>query len=147
LRVDKIVYAALEATLDAYRRGTATAEVPVLRMLSMTKTEIAERAEGLVAALRTRLATGSKSEISDLKFEITDGVSAIGGGAAPNVTLETKLIALSHPNMSASRLEFSLRNARTPIITRIVDDRVMIDLRTVSATDEAELVEMLVART
>ncbi len=129
LRVDKTVYAALEATLDSYRRE-AYDEIPVLRMLSMTKDAIAERAERFVA--------GSQSP--DLSFEIINGHSAIGGGAAPNVQLETRLVAVTHPAMSASKLEFALRTNKMPIITRIVDDRVVIDLRTVDPHDEAELI-------
>lgn len=146
LRVDKIAYAALEATLDAYRRGTEADDVPVLRMMSMKKTDIEKRASALVESFRKQSSETirSGSEISDLKFEIVDGVSAIGGGAAPNVTLETALIAVSHERLSATRLEFALRRSRTPIITRIVDDRVMIDLRTVPPEAEIELLAALI---
>jgi L-seryl-tRNA(Ser) seleniumtransferase len=145
LRVDKLTYAALDATLDAYRRDAAIAEIPVLRMLSFGKAEIEERAVSLIDAFRAKFSTGGhKSEIADLKFELSDGFSAIGGGAAPAVSLETKLIALSHKSLSASRIEKLLRNAETPVITRIVDDRVMIDLRTVSEREESELLEILI---
>ncbi|MEQ1603518.1 MAG: L-seryl-tRNA(Sec) selenium transferase [Pyrinomonadaceae bacterium] len=143
LRVDKLTYAALEATLEAYRRGTEADEVPVLRMLSMTKKQVRERAERLIELIIASTANPG-SEISDLKFEIVDGVSAVGGGAAPNVVLETALIAVSHARLSASRIEFALRNARKPIITRIVDDRVMIDLRTVGEGEEVEIVDALI---
>lgn len=136
LRVDKLTYAALEATIEAYRRGTETEEIPVLRMLAMSKDQIRERAEKLIASIQSL-----RSPISDLKFEIVDGVSAVGGGAAPNVVLETALIAVSHARLSASRIEFALRNAKTPVITRIVDDRVIIDLRTVSEDDESEILK------
>lgn len=136
LRVDKLTYAALEATLEAYRRGTQTQEIPVLRMLAMSKDQVRERAEKLIASIQNL-----RSQILDLKFEIVDGVSAVGGGAAPNVVLETALIAVSHMNLSASRIEFALRNAKTPVITRIVDDKVMIDLRTVSEEDESEILK------
>ncbi|HQZ96109.1 MAG TPA: L-seryl-tRNA(Sec) selenium transferase [Pyrinomonadaceae bacterium] len=147
LRVDKLTYAALEATLEVYRRGSEADDVPVLRMLSMTKAEIRERAERFVnsAVAASEDPRDSASQISDLKFEIVDGVSAVGGGAAPNVTPETALIAVSHTHLSASRLEFALRNAPTPIITRIVDDRVMIDLRTVGEGEEAELAAALLS--
>ncbi len=131
LRVGKTVYAALESTLDVYRRS-AYDEIPVLRMLRMTKEEIGERAERFVAG----------SQISDLRFEIIDGHSAIGGGAAPNVQLETRLIAVSHAEMSASKLEFKLRQNDVPIIARIVEDQVVIDLRTVGEEDEAALTKI-----
>ncbi len=135
LRVDKHTYAALEATLEAYRRGTEFDEIPVLRMIAISKEQIRERAERFIGSILA----GS----ADLRLEIVDGVSAIGGGAAPNVVLETALIAVSHARKSASQLELTLRNAATPIITRISDDRVMIDLRTVSEVEEAELIESL----
>lgn len=136
MRVDKLTYAALEATLEAYRRGTEIEEIPVLRMLDMRKDQVRKRAENLIGSLQHL-----RSQISDLKCEIVDGVSAVGGGAAPNVVLETALIAVSHAKLSASRIEFALRNAKTPVIARVVDDKVMIDLRTVSEDDEAEILK------
>ena len=134
LRVDKLAYAALEATLSSYRRDAALAEIPVLRMLSANKEEIAERLTRLTAQL---------SEISDLKFEIIDGVSAIGGGSAPAVQLQTKLLAVSYKGVSADGLETRLRDSNPPVIARIVDDRVVIDLRTVAESDEDELIASL----
>ena len=134
LRVDKIAYAALEATLLSYRRNAAAVEIPVLRMLAMSKDEITGRVERLADQL---------SQISDLKFEIIDGVSAIGGGAAPAVGLETKLLALTHEGISADGIEKLLRNSDPQVIARIVDDRVVIDLRTVAANEEAELIEAI----
>ena len=136
LRVDKLAYAALEATLASYRRDTAASEVPVLRMLSMTPEEIGRRASQFIELLSDKI-----GENGDLKFEVVDGESAIGGGAAPATHLETKLIALSHKKMSAPRLELALRQADPPVIARIVDGRVMIDLRTVSETDQSQLLD------
>jgi L-seryl-tRNA(Ser) seleniumtransferase len=138
LRVDKMVLSALEATLGAYRRETAVDEIPVLKMLARSKDEIAARLQRVVKEL------GRKgSEITDLKFEIIDGISAIGGGAAPTARLETKLLALTHKTLSASRLEHLLRNSDPPVIARIVGNRVLIDLRTVPENDERELLEIL----
>lgn len=132
LRVDKLAYAALEATLDAYRRGLAVSETPVLRMLSLTKSQIAERAKRFVENID-----------GDLLCELIDGESAIGGGSAPAVRLETTLIGLRHRKMSVSKLEKALRVASPPVIARISDDRLVIDLRTVSETEEVELLEIL----
>lgn len=134
LRVDKIAYAALEATLESYRRNAATREIPVLRMLARTEQEIAARSINFVKRV---------SENCNLKFEIIDGSSAIGGGAAPAVELKTKLIALTHSNLSVSRLEQLLRVSDPPVIARIADDRVVIDLRTVGESDEPRLLEIL----
>jgi L-seryl-tRNA(Ser) seleniumtransferase len=141
LRVDKLAYAALEATLDAYRRE-AYDEIPVLRMLAATAEGLAHRAEAFVAMCQK---TAAGPQISDLRFEIIDGFSAIGGGAAPHVSLPTKLIAVSHESLSASRLEYQLRMSETPVIARIVDDHVVIDLRTVAEGDEAKIVTSLLA--
>ncbi len=138
LRVDKLAYAALEATLEAYRQGDATSEILVLKMLSMSKDEIAKRVEHFAKQLSDKL-----GENSNLKFEISDGLSAVGGGAAPNAELQTKLLALSHQKTKALRLEQQLRKADTPVIARIVDDKVMIDLRTVSDLEQVELLETI----
>lgn len=140
LRVDKITYAALEATLEIHRRGDAVTEIPTLRTLSMTKEQIAERVEQFAKKLNENIGDGG-----DLKFEIIDGDSATGGGAAPDARLETKLIALTHKTLTAVRIEHALRFAATPVVTRIVDDRVLIDLRTVSQAEEDELIGSVVA--
>ena len=134
LRLDKLAYAALEATLDAYRRDAASNEIPVQKMLSLTGDEIGLRASVFLDKL---------GKNKNLKFEITDGISAVGGGAAPGAQLHTKLIAVTHRNMTAPRLELALRQARPPVITRIVDDKVLIDLRTVAQDEEAELLAIL----
>ncbi len=134
LRADKLTYAALESTLQSYRRGAAKQEVPVLRMLTAPPAEIRRRARALVRQINTR------SEISNLRFEILDGVSATGGGAAPGVELETALIAVTHAKRSVVKLEHELRMSVPPVIARIVDDKVMIDLRTVSIDEEETLV-------
>jgi L-seryl-tRNA(Ser) seleniumtransferase len=140
LRVDKLTYAALEATLEIHRRGDAFSEIPTLQMLSMSKEQIAGRAAKFVEKLGHKL--GQKS---DLKFEVIDGDSAAGGGAAPDARLETKLIALTHKTLSAVRIEHALRLAETPVITRIVDGRVLIDLRTVAEAEEDSLLNTLAA--
>jgi L-seryl-tRNA(Ser) seleniumtransferase len=131
LRADKLAYAVLEATLAAYRRETALKDIPVLKMLSMTTEEIGERAKNLA----------SKLEGGDLNIEIIHGYSAIGGGAAPAVQPDTVLIALEKPGLSADELEEKLRASDPPVIARIENDRVVLDLRTVS--EEEELLEIL----
>jgi L-seryl-tRNA(Ser) seleniumtransferase len=133
LRTDKLTYAALEATLSSYARGTAKIEVPVVMMLSATRAQIKRRANVLVRQIK------SSSGFTDLRLEILNGVSATGGGAAPGVELETALIAISHQTKSAAKLERELRLADPAVIARIVDDRVVIDLRTVSTREEDDL--------
>lgn len=132
LRVDKLAYAALEATLESYRRGTAIADTPVLKMLGMTKDEVGMRTAKFVEALG-----------SNLRFEITDGQSAVGGGAAPLVQPETVLLALSHETLSANEIGAMLRKATPPVIARIEDNKVLLDLRTVCEDEETELLKIL----
>lgn len=138
LRVDKLAIAALEATLDSYRRDAASSEVPVLQMLSMSKEVIEARARDLVERL-----DAAKPKGSGLVAQLEDGVSAIGGGAAPAAELATKLIAIKHQTLSAARLEQLLRMSDPGVITRIADGRVMIDLRTVSLNDEPALLTLI----
>ncbi|HVE60148.1 MAG TPA: L-seryl-tRNA(Sec) selenium transferase [Pyrinomonadaceae bacterium] len=138
LRVDKLIYAALEASFEAFRRENFLQEIPVLRMLSATNAEIMTRTAAFADKLRESL-----GENSALKFEITEGNSVIGGGSAPDVQPATTLLALTHRKLSVSKLEEKLRASKPPVITRILDDKVLIDLRTVSETEEAELLEIL----
>ncbi len=138
LRVDKLIYAALEATLESFRRDAALQEIPVLKMLSMTNAEIKERTSRFAEKLREKL-----GESSDLQFEITEGNSVVGGGSAPMVQPVTTLLALKHKEISAANLEQNLRLSNPPVITRILEDKVLIDLRTVSETEEIELLKIL----
>ncbi|HEY0426476.1 MAG TPA: L-seryl-tRNA(Sec) selenium transferase [Pyrinomonadaceae bacterium] len=138
LRVDKLIYAALEATLEAYRKETVLQEIPVLKMLSQTSAELKTRAWQLARRLREKL-----GENHDLRFEVIEGNSVIGGGSAPTVQPPTTLLAFRHAQISVSRLEQSLRFSRPPVIARILEDKVLIDLRTVSESEESELLEIL----
>ncbi len=136
LRVDKLAYAALEATLGCFARETHFKEIPVLQMLSMTADEIAERT-GKFAETLTARSNGS------LRVETLVGASVVGGGSAPGVQPETCNLALTHSDMSVVELEKALRDSDPPVIARIMQDRVLIDLRTVSIIEERELLEIL----
>ena len=135
LRVDKLIYAALEATLEAYRQETFLQEIPVLRMISMSNDELKRRTSKFARKLR-----GNQS----LQIEIIEGNSVIGGGSAPMTQPVTTILAVQRKDMSATELEKSLRLANPPIISRIVEDKVLLDLRTVSKKEEAELLNVLV---
>lgn len=137
LRADKLAYAALEATLESYVRETAESDVPVLRMISAEVEEVEERAHRVASVVRAAMA-------GEILLEITEGASAIGGGAAPDTSLPTKLISVNHPKLSAQRVEAMLRRSERPVIARIEDDRVVLDMRTVSPADEPELIAALV---
>lgn len=116
LRSDKIRLAALEATLVSHQKGLADAEVPVIQMLSLTAAEVEQRA---------------KSVIEGLKFELIAGESTLGGGAGPTSKVPTTLIAITHPEKSAQEIEHQLRTSTPPIISRISEGKVLLDLRTV----------------
>jgi len=133
LRVDKLTYAALEATLLSYVKGDYDT-VPVLRMLRLPKEEIARRAEKIVIAVQS---TARKS--GSLGIELADGESVIGGGAAPSAVLPTRLIALTHAKLSADELNDQLRAATPPVIARVDEGRVLLDLRTVFPEQDANL--------
>src|SRR5207249_9356675 len=96
LRVDKMTYAALEATLVEYAAGRARETVPVQRMLALTADDIRPRAQALASAL---------SAIPTWRATLTDGVSAVGGGSAPGVELPTCLVAIAKSGMSPDDVE------------------------------------------
>ena len=120
LRVDKLTYAALEATLLAYVKRDHDA-IPTLRMMRLTKEEIGRRAEEVAAHVRS----------SRIDVEVIDGESVIGGGAAPSSVLPTRLLAVTRTDYSADELAARLRASDPPIVARVEDGRVLLDLRTV----------------
>jgi L-seryl-tRNA(Ser) seleniumtransferase len=132
LRVDKLIYAALEATLLAYVQHDHDA-IPTLRMMRLTKEAIGERAEALAARIAT----------PKLRIEIVDGESLLGGGAAPSSILPTRLLALACEGLSADELAARLRNSDPPIIARVDEGRVLLDLRTVFPEQEAAVATVL----
>jgi L-seryl-tRNA(Ser) seleniumtransferase len=135
LRADKFRIAALEATLDAYARGAAANEIPTHKLILSSRDEIKTRAERFVANLRQKMLPAA------VHLEVHEGESAIGGGAAPTSRLATALISLKHENLSASQIEEALRHFQPPVVARIEDDRVLLDLRTVLPADEPELAD------
>ncbi len=137
LRVDKLTIAALEMTLLAYRRG-ALDEIPALRMIRMNAAEIERRARALAERAGTSLPNGAV-------IEIVEGKSVIGGGSTPDQALPTWLIAVTSPRRSAEEIEARLREpaAGAPVIARIENDRLVLDLRTVFDDEEAALADAL----
>src|SRR5262249_16594433 len=118
LRVDKMTYAALEATLAEYASGRAAGTVPVQRMIRISPEEMRVPADALAAAL---------SRGTGWRAEVIAGASAIGGGSAPGVELPTWLVAVARDGVTADALEDRLRRTRPPIIARIENDRLVLD--------------------
>ncbi len=134
LRVDKLILAALEATLMAYVKSDHDS-LPLLRMMRLSKADIGRRAEALAV----------KINAADMHAELIDGESLIGGGAAPSSMLPTKLVAIRSKSATADQLMKQLRESDPPIIARIGDGQVLLDLRTVSVDDEASILKALSA--
>jgi len=130
LRVDKFTYAALEHTLRLLLLERFE-EIPTLRMIRLPASAIRLRAERLMAA------------VPGLAAELKPGISIIGGGSTPQQSIPTYLIALS--SQKAADLERALRLNSPPVISRIEDDRVVLDLRTVEPAEEPELERTLQA--
>jgi L-seryl-tRNA(Ser) seleniumtransferase len=133
LRVDKLTYAALEATLWEYVRQNHDA-IPFVHMLRAPADEVRKRAEALCERLRAA---------RRLRAEIVNGESLIGGGSAPTSTLPTFLVAIAVEALSADELAARLRANSTPVIVRVEEGRVLLDLRTVLNDEEAEVLRAL----
>ena len=128
LRVDKLIYAALQGTLMEYLRQNHDA-IPFVRMLRTPAEEIRNRAQRLLEQI---------GPASHLKTEIVQGESLVGGGSAPTSTLPTFLIAVTAQSLSADQLAERLRLGTPAIVARVEEGRVLLDLRTVFE-DEDEL--------
>ena len=134
LRVDKLTYAALEATLLAYVKHDHDA-IPALRMMHLSKDEIGQRAEAVRSNVRS----------SQLTVEIIDGESVIGGGAAPSAVLPTRLLAVTCEGLSADEISARLRASEPPVIARVEEGRVLLDLRTVFPEQDEKVIAALQA--
>jgi L-seryl-tRNA(Ser) seleniumtransferase len=138
LRVDKLTIAALEATLRAYLRA-AWNEIPALRMMHLSAEEIAGRTQAFREALATQ------ATALDAELEMSEGRSLVGGGSTPAQSLPTHVLRIASARHSASQLEERLRLPAdgSPVIARIEDERLILDLRTVFPEQEAALRQSL----
>jgi L-seryl-tRNA(Ser) seleniumtransferase len=134
LRVDKLTYAALEGTLMEYIRQNHDA-IPFARMMRLPAPEIRARGE----AMEKQLSGGAH-----LKTTIIPGESLVGGGSAPTSSLPTFLLAITAESLSADELATRLRHNTPPIVARVEEGRVLLDLRTVlSSAEDAQIVRAL----
>jgi L-seryl-tRNA(Ser) seleniumtransferase len=134
LRVDKLTYAALEATLGEYAAGRASRTIPILQMVLATPDAIRARA--------VRVAEGAR-EGGVLDADVLPGQSAVGGGTTPGLELPTWAVALRHPAKNADWLDGWLRRQEIPIVGRIENDRLLLDLRTVLPAEDGLLAATL----
>ncbi|PYO36019.1 MAG: L-seryl-tRNA(Sec) selenium transferase, partial [Candidatus Rokuibacteriota bacterium] len=138
LRIDKFTIAALEATLYAYEAGNALETIPALRMLTEPMPAIRRRARGLLRRLgaETRRALGA---------QVIETRSQVGGGALPTVELPTAALALGTSAHPARELDEALRAGRPPALGRLVDDRLLLDCRTILVAEVPALAQRLIS--
>ena len=137
LRVDKMTLAALEETLRIYLEGSSK-EVPLWAMTAASGEELEGRANALVSTLEAEVGDAAKIEA------VTHG-SLAGGGSVPGAELGSWAVAIAHATHSAAEVERSLRFGQPPVIARVEDDRVLIDLRTVPPSQDGVLGDAVTA--
>lgn len=129
LRPDKLTLSGLEATLRLYLdEPQAIAEIPTVRMLSRPVAELDRQARGLARSLRRLL--GGRVQI-----RVVSSIGRVGGGALPQVSLPSRALTLAVPPLSPQQLEARLRQAQPPVIARIEQDTLLLDLRTLLPDD------------
>ena len=133
LRVDKLTYAALEATLLAYLREDFDV-IPTLQMMRLPASDIKHRANSMAE----QLSSGRQFAV-----DVIAGESLIGGGTAPSATLLTHLLSITSRRFSPPELQKQLRQHDPPVIVRIEEDKIRIDLRTVPPADDTIIVNAL----
>ena len=129
LRPDKMTIAALAATLSLYRDGRS-AEVPTIAALAMSCDELAARAQRLCAALDA--ATADEAIV----IEPIECRSTVGGGTMPTSSIPSFGIAIAARGRTADQIAAALRGVGTAVTSRIENDRVVIDLRTITVAEE-----------
>jgi L-seryl-tRNA(Ser) seleniumtransferase len=133
-RVDKLTLAALEATLILYLQpDRARTRIPVLRMLTAD----------LAALQRRALSLAEQLEQQAIAAEAVESASLVGGGAYPDVELPSAAVLVADAE-SAVRLEQRLRSGKPPVITRMLHERVALDLRTIDPAEEGKLIRCIV---
>ncbi len=135
LRADKLRMAALEATLEAYGRAEQN---PTQQMIAATSDQIGARAQEFINRIKERIPT-------TINLKTIPGESAVGGGSAPTSPLPTTLICVNDSERTANQIEAALRNSRPPVLVRILQNQVVLDLRTVAIDEEAALEQAVLA--
>jgi len=136
MRIDKLTIAALEATLRLYLdEEEAVSLIPVWRMITAGPKSLRERAEQMTGRLAELFGTGNVA--------VVEGVSRVGGGALPEAELPAYPVAIDLQDgpVSAKELAARLRLGEPPVILRLQQDKLLIDLRTVDREREEELVQ------
>lgn len=135
LRVDKFTLAALEATLKQHLFDEA-GDIPAIRDITKSEREIKTRTENFEGKLQTNTTL--------YETEIIQGTSQVGGGTMPAVKLPTYILSIASKSFSVNEFDEQLRSYAFPIITRIKADRILMDFRTVTASEEVIILEALI---
>lgn len=137
LRVDKLTLAGLEATLKLYLDPVkAVKNIPTLSMILVPLSELQDKAERLKKKIKEK--TGELFEVS-----VEEDISKVGGGALPLEELPTRVIALTSKKFSCEELEKKLRENDLPVIVRVKDDKVLLDVRTIRSEEITEIASSL----
>src|SRR5687768_12627304 len=133
LRADKLCLATLEATLDSYLQGTAQQDLPTLRMIRTPISEIEDRATNLAGDLRRN--------VPNLEIDVTPSVARSGGGTLPTYELHSFAVRLGGTDPEALAAE--LRSSNPPVIGRVREERLWLDVRTLLPGDEEAVIGAL----
>lgn len=137
LRIDKFTLAALEATLMHYLTPEdAPRKLRALKALTEPQADVKKRARKLINKIK-------KTNIPDLTFELREDAAAAGGGSLPTENIPTIVVTIKSAKMTASRMEAKLRQTPVPIIVRVDEDEILLDLRTVSEDEFGFIVDAL----
>jgi L-seryl-tRNA(Ser) seleniumtransferase len=134
LRVDKMVYAALEATASLYLNDQ-TERIPVIRMLFIEASELKRRAEAWSMTLRKKF--------PDAEFQVEPTTCYVGGGVAPMKGLPSFAVSATFPGIKPAELGKKLRQAKPAVVARIDANKVFFELRTLSEKEQDEITEIL----
>ncbi len=133
VRIDKLTLAALEATLRLYRdEERAIEKIPTLRLLLLSHSELEEKAKRLMELIRREA-----GEFVEVK--LWDSVGRAGGGSLPLLELPSFAVVIKSKDMDTNSMEKGLRAYDPPIIARIEDERLLLDVRTL-LTDDMEII-------
>jgi L-seryl-tRNA(Ser) seleniumtransferase len=129
LRIDKFTLAALEATLIHYLvPEDAPRKLRSLKALIEPQGDVRKRARKLIGKLK-------RAHIPGLAYELRDAMAAAGGGSLPTQDIPSVVVAVKSAKMPASRLEAKLRLAAVPVIVRVDENEILLDLRTVAESE------------
>lgn len=138
LRIDKFTLAALESVLrEYYDINTALIEVPTLRMLTTPIEKLKKRAQSLQRRIKSKMS-------ESCKVQLIPTVSRVGGGSFPEHNIDSWALQLKPLSLKLAKVEKGLRHLETPVIGRIENDCLLLDVRTIQDKEVSELASLLI---